>query len=114
MQGLKCHDRQILTRTGAGKMNKMVTHCVPSRHHRKLSRLLVTSAVPGPAASEVVSSPAVMERTGGAIGFDGATESLGAISAGRGKRIVLLRHGLSSWNEEGRVQVSDEGAWIPT
>ena len=103
--GLKCYERQILTRIGAGTKSITITHCVPSRHNRKQSRLLVTSAVPVPAASAVISSPVVVERTGGAIGFDGATEPLGPISAGGGKRIVLLRHGLSAWNEEGRVQV---------
>ena len=52
-------------------------------------------------------SLAVIDRevTGGTLGFGGATEPLVIKPLGHEKKIVLVRHGLSIWNEEGRVQV---------
>ena len=52
-------------------------------------------------------SLAVIDRvvTGGTLGFGGATEPLVIKPLRHEKRIVLVRHGLSIWNEEGRVQV---------
>ena len=52
-------------------------------------------------------SVAVIDRevTGGTMGFGGATEPLVIKPLRHEKRIVLVRHGLSIWNEEGRVQV---------
>lgn len=50
----------------------------------------------------------VAERpfTGGAIDFRRATAPLTPRLMVNAKTVVLVRHGLSSWNEEGRVQVS--------
>ena len=44
--------------------------------------------------------------TGGAYDFQRATTSLTNQSISSSKKVTLVRHGLSSWNEEGRVQVS--------
>ena len=44
--------------------------------------------------------------TGGAIDFRRATEPLTPRPLENAKTVVLVRHGLSSWNEEGRVQAS--------
>lgn len=43
--------------------------------------------------------------TGGAYDFDGATTSLTRKLISSTKKVTLVRHGLSSWNDEGRVQV---------
>jgi hypothetical protein len=50
----------------------------------------------------------VAERpfTGGAIDFRRATAPLTPRPMANAKTVVMVRHGLSSWNEEGRVQVS--------
>ena len=52
-------------------------------------------------------SLAVIDRevTGGTLGVGGATEPLVIKPLRHETRIVLVRHGLSIWNEEGRVQV---------
>ncbi|KAJ0989385.1 hypothetical protein J5N97_007741 [Dioscorea zingiberensis] len=44
--------------------------------------------------------------TGGAYGFEGATTSLTNELMPSSKRVTLVRHGLSSWNEQSRVQGS--------
>lgn len=43
--------------------------------------------------------------TGGAYGFEGATTSLTNELMPSSKRVTLIRHGLSAWNEQSRVQV---------
>ena len=43
--------------------------------------------------------------TGGAYDFRGATTSLTNELLSSSKKVTLVRHGLSSWNEESRVQV---------
>lgn len=43
--------------------------------------------------------------TGGAYGFERATISLTQKLLSSPKKVTLIRHGLSSWNEEGRIQV---------
>lgn len=45
-------------------------------------------------------------RTGDAYDFERATTSLTGQSILSPKKVTLVRHGLSSWNEEGRVQGS--------
>ncbi|CAI7897938.1 unnamed protein product, partial [Closterium sp. NIES-53] len=62
-----------------------------------------------------------LQLTGGSLGFAGATSPLvpavpgQAKQAQQEKRIVLIRHGLSSWNAEGRVQGrSDESVLSET
>ncbi|KAG2687599.1 hypothetical protein I3760_09G059200 [Carya illinoinensis] len=42
--------------------------------------------------------------TGGAYDFERATTSLTSLSISSSKKVTLVRHGLSSWNEESRVQ----------
>ncbi|KAG6694656.1 hypothetical protein I3842_09G059600 [Carya illinoinensis] len=44
--------------------------------------------------------------TGGAYDFERATTSLTSLSILSSKKVTLVRHGLSSWNEESRVQGS--------
>ncbi|PKA47272.1 serine/threonine-protein phosphatase PGAM5 [Apostasia shenzhenica] len=44
--------------------------------------------------------------TGGAYDFTGATTSLSSVPLSSSKKVTLVRHGLSSWNEESRVQGS--------
>ncbi|CAA0817920.1 Probable 2-carboxy-D-arabinitol-1-phosphatase [Striga hermonthica] len=46
--------------------------------------------------------------TGGAYGFEKATISLSQKLLSSPKKVTLLRHGLSSWNKEGRVQGSSD------
>jgi serine/threonine-protein phosphatase PGAM5 len=46
------------------------------------------------------------EVTGAAYSFTGATTSLTNKILTSSKKITLVRHGLSSWNAESRVQVS--------
>ncbi|CAI5478358.1 unnamed protein product [Closterium sp. Yama58-4] len=62
-----------------------------------------------------------LQLTGGSLGFAGATSPLVPAVPGQRKqarqekRIVLIRHGLSSWNAEGRVQGrSDESVLSET
>lgn len=43
--------------------------------------------------------------TGAAYDFGNATSSLTQKSLFTPKKVTLVRHGLSTWNEEGRVQV---------
>jgi len=43
--------------------------------------------------------------TGGAFDFRKATTSLTERSISTSKKVTLVRHGLSTWNEESRVQV---------
>lgn len=43
--------------------------------------------------------------TGGAFDFRKATTSLTERSISTPKKVTLVRHGLSTWNEESRVQV---------
>lgn len=43
--------------------------------------------------------------TGGAYDFQRATTSLTQKLLSSPKKVTLVRHGLSSWNKEGRVQV---------
>ena len=43
--------------------------------------------------------------TGGAFDFYKATTSLTERSISTSKKVTLVRHGLSTWNEESRVQV---------
>ena len=43
--------------------------------------------------------------TGGAFDFYGATEPLVRRHIGNVKNIVLVRHGLSTWNADSRIQV---------
>ncbi|KAI4371065.1 hypothetical protein MLD38_019339 [Melastoma candidum] len=56
------------------------------------------------AATEVIDSEA--PTTGGAYDFLRATTSLTETLLATPKRVTLVRHGLSSWNEESRVQGS--------
>jgi serine/threonine-protein phosphatase PGAM5 len=44
--------------------------------------------------------------TGGTVDFSGATNPLIKKALQTEKTIVMVRHGLSTWNYEGRVQVS--------
>ncbi|XP_044497198.1 probable 2-carboxy-D-arabinitol-1-phosphatase isoform X2 [Mangifera indica] len=57
-----------------------------------------------PATTEKLDSDASV--TGGAYDFDGATTSLTRKLISSTKKVTLVRHGLSSWNDEGRVQGS--------
>lgn len=41
------------------------------------------------------------------ISTTGATTSFAAGSLATEKTIVIVRHGMSTWNEEGRIQVKD-------
>lgn len=43
--------------------------------------------------------------TGGAYDFDRATTSLSRKLLSSPKKVTIVRHGLSTWNKEGRVQV---------
>jgi len=49
--------------------------------------------------------------TGGAYDFERSTTSLTNRSMSSAKKVTLVRHGLSSWNEESRVQVCFSSAF---
>ncbi|XP_050222473.1 probable 2-carboxy-D-arabinitol-1-phosphatase [Mercurialis annua] len=55
-------------------------------------------------ATETIQSDASI--SGGAYGFENATTSLTQKLLSSSKKVTLVRHGLSSWNLEGRVQGS--------
>lgn len=68
-------------------------------------RILCSSSAPdGSVATEISGNNASL--TGGAYDFEGATTSLSQKLLLSPKKVTLLRHGLSSWNKEGRVQGS--------
>ncbi|KAL3740132.1 hypothetical protein ACJRO7_021419 [Eucalyptus globulus] len=80
----------------------------PPELHRRRS-----SAVPAVRCEASPAPPLTEERlengasvTGGAYDFSRATTSLTRKMLDSSKRVTLVRHGLSSWNEEGRVQGS--------
>lgn len=50
--------------------------------------------------------------TGGAYDFERSTTSLTNQSMLSAKKVTLVRHGLSSWNEESRVQVCSSSAFL--
>nr|CAD1843444.1 unnamed protein product [Ananas comosus var. bracteatus] len=52
-----------------------------------------------------------VSRTGAAYDFKGATTSLTNELLSSAKKVTLVRHGLSSWNEESRVQSTAELIW---
>lgn len=71
-------------------------------------RILCSSSSPDPH-----STTGILERsgndaslTGGAYDFERATTSLTQKHLSSPKKVTLVRHGLSTWNEEGRVQGS--------
>lgn len=64
----------------------------------------VSSASNGNGATMVAERP----FTGGAIDFRRATAPLTPRPMANAKTVVMVRHGLSSWNEEGRVQGSSD------
>eukprot|EP00475_Leptophrys_vorax_P022671 TRINITY_DN3088_c0_g1_i4.p1 TRINITY_DN3088_c0_g1~~TRINITY_DN3088_c0_g1_i4.p1 ORF type:complete len:351 (-),score=-0.62 TRINITY_DN3088_c0_g1_i4:260-1312(-) len=72
----------------------------------------LTAAVTALTNDVATGGPQQMELTGGSLGFAGATEPLVRRSLGLQKRIVLLRHGLSAWNAEGRVQGSSDASLL--
>ncbi|XP_058095841.1 probable 2-carboxy-D-arabinitol-1-phosphatase isoform X5 [Magnolia sinica] len=49
--------------------------------------------------------------TGGAYDFKGATTSLTYEPLSSSKKVTLVRHGLSSWNQDSRIQSSAELIW---
>ncbi|XP_065879939.1 probable 2-carboxy-D-arabinitol-1-phosphatase isoform X1 [Euphorbia lathyris] len=55
-------------------------------------------------ATETLENYASASITGGALGFESATTSLTQKSLTSSKKVTIVRHGLSSWNSEGRVQ----------
>lgn len=50
--------------------------------------------------------------TGAAYNFKGATISLTGEILSSPKKVTIVRHGLSSWNEESRVQVGTMLAFV--
>ncbi|XP_048497089.1 probable 2-carboxy-D-arabinitol-1-phosphatase isoform X2 [Beta vulgaris subsp. vulgaris] len=53
-----------------------------------------------------------MSLTGGALDFRKATTSLSPHRLSSPKKITIVRHGLSSWNAESRVQVWEVQTYI--
>ncbi|KAK1325858.1 hypothetical protein QJS10_CPA01g02017 [Acorus calamus] len=49
--------------------------------------------------------------TGGAFDFKGASTPLIDVPLSSSKKVTLVRHGLSSWNEDSRVQSTAELLW---
>ncbi|KAK6149913.1 hypothetical protein DH2020_017438 [Rehmannia glutinosa] len=71
------------------------------------ARILCSSSAPDHSiATEVSGKNASL--TGGAYDFEKATTSLSQKLLSSPKKITLVRHGLSSWNTEGRVQGSSD------
>ncbi|WCJ27030.1 2-carboxy-D-arabinitol-1-phosphatase [Euphorbia peplus] len=78
----------------------------PSNHSDKC-RIRCSSSKPAvPLATEVLEDYASASVTGGALGFESATTSLTQKLLTSSKKVTIVRHGLSSWNSEGRVQGS--------
>ncbi|PIM99431.1 2-carboxy-D-arabinitol-1-phosphatase [Handroanthus impetiginosus] len=68
-------------------------------------RIVCSSSCPDHSvATEISGNNASL--TGGAYGFERATTSLTQKLLASPKKVTLLRHGLSSWNKESRVQGS--------
>ncbi|XP_051126003.1 probable 2-carboxy-D-arabinitol-1-phosphatase [Andrographis paniculata] len=86
--------------TESTKPPKLLTCAPPS------ARILCSSSAPDhqSVATEIAGNDASL--TGGAYDFERATTSLSQKLLSSPKKVTLLRHGLSTWNKEGRVQGS--------
>ncbi|XP_021726450.1 probable 2-carboxy-D-arabinitol-1-phosphatase isoform X1 [Chenopodium quinoa] len=98
----------------------------PSTHISKLqnpiygrrSRIRIHCSSSSPDFSSITENfKDAISLTGGALDFQKATTSLSSEQLSSPKKITLVRHGLSSWNAESRVQgssdlsvLTDEGA----
>ncbi|GFP98303.1 probable 2-carboxy-d-arabinitol-1-phosphatase [Phtheirospermum japonicum] len=70
-------------------------------------RILCSSSAPDHSiATEISGNNASL--TGGAYDFEKATTSLSEKLLSSPKKVTIVRHGLSSWNKEGRVQGSSD------
>ncbi|KAL8468024.1 hypothetical protein ACS0TY_031321 [Phlomoides rotata] len=70
-------------------------------------RILCSSSAPDQfVATEISRNNASL--TGGAYDFDRATTSLSQKLLSSPKKVTIVRHGLSTWNKEGRVQGSSD------
>ncbi|EEF43273.1 probable 2-carboxy-D-arabinitol-1-phosphatase [Ricinus communis] len=76
----------------------------PVKYHTKLGIQCSNFSPDMPSATEMLLNDASI--TGGAYGFESATTSLTQKLLSSSKKVTLVRHGLSSWNLEGRVQGS--------
>lgn len=81
--------------------------CISKRPAKHSTRLEVQGSNSSPGtpltAEKIVNDPSI---TGGAYDFDRATTSLTQKLLSSSKKVTIVRHGLSSWNEESRVQGS--------
>lgn len=68
----------------------------------KLGIRIQNSLTNAPAEDQITDHVPV---TGGAYDFKGATISITEELISSSKKVTLVRHGLSSWNKESRVQV---------
>ncbi|XP_057986282.1 probable 2-carboxy-D-arabinitol-1-phosphatase isoform X2 [Hevea brasiliensis] len=85
-------------------LNSIYNSSRPAKCSTRLGIQCSNSSPEVPLATEMVQNDASI--TGGAYGFDSATISLTQKLLSSPKRVTLIRHGLSSWNKEGRVQGS--------
>lgn len=72
-----------------------------SSHHEKRQQMTRDSEVPGTAAPRSPFNTGSMDIT-----TAGATASLCGHSIPAEKTIVVLRHGMTTWNEQQRIQAS--------
>ncbi|KAI3456264.1 hypothetical protein Pfo_012927 [Paulownia fortunei] len=70
-------------------------------------RILCSSSAPNHSVATEISGDNA-SLTGGAYDFERATTSLSQKLLSSPKKVTLVRHGLSSWNKEGRVQGSSD------
>ncbi|KAG9447822.1 hypothetical protein H6P81_013950 [Aristolochia fimbriata] len=87
------------------------TPCIPQRRFwRSRNKIRVRCSSVSSNGDVSVSTASVPEElssmTGGAYDFKGATTSITNEPLSSSKRVTLLRHGLSSWNVESRIQGS--------
>ncbi|KAI5657075.1 hypothetical protein M9H77_25868 [Catharanthus roseus] len=108
---MSCGSGGLLTTSGFSSCASITDFKKSLKFHAKLFptfRVLCFSSGPDLhiATGIVQKSGNDASLTGGAYDFEKATTSLTGKSLSSPKKVTLLRHGLSTWNQEGRVQGS--------
>eukprot|EP00252_Welwitschia_mirabilis_P004749 TRINITY_DN15048_c0_g1_i2.p1 TRINITY_DN15048_c0_g1~~TRINITY_DN15048_c0_g1_i2.p1 ORF type:complete len:240 (-),score=36.78 TRINITY_DN15048_c0_g1_i2:607-1326(-) len=110
----------LLPFTETGSFHKYLLHRISwhSPNHAPLIRVstfrpgiincCISSAAEASGLSTTSQKSSDDHLTGGSFDFKGATESLSSRSSPILKKVVLVRHGLSSWNSESRIQGSSD------
>ncbi|XP_077229500.1 putative 2-carboxy-D-arabinitol-1-phosphatase isoform X2 [Tasmannia lanceolata] len=84
-----------------------ITQSPPNFHLRRASTLTIRCSSPNNSRVSILTEQLQdASMTGGAYDFKRATPPLTYEPLSSSKKVTLLRHGLSSWNEESRIQGS--------